>query len=146
MALGCALIGALQLCSGSLKDLSFVHLPRHGRVSRDLPGNHKLHPRRLKKLYESGVLGHNSSLVHIEQQEIHPECGAATADAPQASWAGLQDDFLQPREGPALGGILVTHNLSTVAQPPQAPSPTKPTTPRDDPEHPLQVIAENDER
>ena len=90
MALGCALIGALQLCSGSLKDLSFVHLPRHGRVSRDLPGNHKLHPRRLKKLYESGVLGHNSSLVHIEQQEIHPECGAATADAPQASWAGLQ--------------------------------------------------------
>ena len=104
MALGCALVGALQLCSGSLKDLSFVHLPQHGRVSRNLPGNHKLHPRRFKKLCESGVLGHISSLVYIQQQEIHPECGAATADARQASWAGLQDDFLQPREGPALGG------------------------------------------
>ena len=45
-----------------------------------------------------------------------------------------------------LEGILVIHNLSTVAQPPQVPSPNKPAKHRDDPEHPLQVIAESDKK
>lgn len=54
-ALGCAL-SELQLCSGSLKDLSFVHLPRHGRASRDLPSNHSCIPEGLRNCVNKGFL------------------------------------------------------------------------------------------
>ena len=72
----------------------------------------------------------------IDQQAIHPELNGATYRYPPGIVGVALGGLPAAKEGIIPRGILVIHNLPTVAHPSQAPSPNPPTKYGDNQEHP----------
>uniref|UniRef100_A0A8C2SI38 C-terminal-binding protein 2 n=1 Tax=Capra hircus TaxID=9925 RepID=A0A8C2SI38_CAPHI len=71
-----------------------------------------------------------------QQQAIHPELNGATYRYPPGIVGVALGGLPAAKEGIIPRGILVIHNLLTVAHPSQAPSPNPPTKYGDNQEHP----------